>query len=64
MEDKNRGDRPSPGENDFSPDEVARRAYALYEARGGEPGHELEDWLQAEGELNQQEQDRVLQSGA
>lgn len=34
-----------------SPDEIACRAYELYLARGGEPGHDLEDWLQAEREL-------------
>ena len=32
-------------------EEVARRAYDLYLARGGEHGHDLEDWLQAKGEL-------------
>jgi hypothetical protein len=34
-----------------SADDVARRAYQLYEARGGEPGRDIEDWLQAEREL-------------
>lgn len=31
--------------------DIARRAYALYLARGRENGHDVEDWLQAEGEL-------------
>jgi len=31
--------------------DVARRAYELYESRGGEHGHDLDDWLQAEREL-------------
>jgi hypothetical protein len=31
---------------------IARRAYALYEARGGEQGAELEDWLAAEREID------------
>lgn len=31
--------------------DIARRAYDLYLTRGAEPGHELEDWLQAEREL-------------
>ena len=31
---------------------VARRAYELFQARGGEPGHELEHWLEAERELS------------
>jgi outer membrane protein TolC len=34
-----------------SAEDVARRAYELYEARGGEPGADLDDWLQAEREL-------------
>ncbi len=28
--------------------EVAREAYVLYERRGCQPGHELDDWLEAE----------------
>jgi hypothetical protein len=32
-------------------DDVARRAYDLYLARGGEHGHDEDDWLQAEQEL-------------
>jgi DUF2934 family protein len=31
--------------------EIRGRAYELYLARGAQPGHELEDWLQAEREL-------------
>jgi hypothetical protein len=31
--------------------DIARRAYELYVARGGEDGHDVEDWLQAEREL-------------
>jgi len=34
-----------------STDQVARRAYELFLARGGEHGHDVEDWLQAEREL-------------
>ena len=30
---------------------IRMRAYELYEARGREPGHEWEDWLQAEREV-------------
>jgi Protein of unknown function (DUF2934) len=33
--------------------DVARRAYDLYLARGCEPGHALDDWLDAERELQQ-----------
>jgi len=32
-------------------DDIAQRAYELYEARGSEPGRDLDDWLQAEREL-------------
>jgi HSP20 family molecular chaperone IbpA len=32
---------------------VSRRAYELFETRGCEHGHDLEDWLQAESELLQ-----------
>ena len=31
--------------------EVARRAYELYEQRGGAHGHDIDDWLLAEREL-------------
>jgi Protein of unknown function (DUF2934) len=31
--------------------DVARRAYDLYLARGREHGHDVDDWLQAEREL-------------
>ena len=30
---------------------IAARAYELYLRRGGEPGHDVEDWLCAEAEL-------------
>jgi hypothetical protein len=32
-------------------DDIAVRAYYLYEARGLQHGHDLDDWLQAESEL-------------
>ena len=31
--------------------DIARRAYELYERRGGEHGHAWDDWFQAEREL-------------
>ena len=31
---------------------VQERAYELFLQRGQEPGHELEDWLQAEREIS------------
>jgi hypothetical protein len=33
-------------------EEIAKRSYELYLARGGEAGHEVEDWLKAESELS------------
>ena len=32
-------------------EEIRIRAYEIYIERGGQPGHDLEDWLQAEREL-------------
>jgi Protein of unknown function (DUF2934) len=32
-------------------DQIRLRAYELYEARGQEDGHELEDWFRAKEEL-------------
>ena len=32
-------------------DEIAQLAYSLYESRGRQEGHEVEDWLRAEQEL-------------
>jgi hypothetical protein len=34
-----------------SPEEVARRAYEIYQRRGGYHGGDLDDWLAAEREL-------------
>jgi hypothetical protein len=34
-----------------SPDDVARRAYDLYQQRGSGDGGDLDDWLQAERDL-------------
>ncbi len=31
--------------------EIAERAYALFLERGGEPGHDVTDWLEAERQL-------------
>jgi hypothetical protein len=32
-------------------EQIRLRAYELYEARGREDGHEIEDWLQAEADV-------------
>lgn len=34
-------------------EEIRKRAYELFEKRNREPGHEKEDWAQAERELRQ-----------
>ena len=34
-----------------SPDAVAVRAFELFQERGREPGHDVDDWLRAEQEL-------------
>ena len=31
--------------------QIAQRAYEIYQARGGTEGQDMEDWLQAEREL-------------
>jgi hypothetical protein len=33
---------------------IAEAAYYIAERRGFEPGHEVDDWLQAEGEIFEQ----------
>jgi hypothetical protein len=35
-------------------DDIARRAYTIYVNRNREDGHDVEDWLQAERELEEQ----------
>jgi hypothetical protein len=32
-------------------EQIRARAHEIYLARGGQPGHEMDDWLQAEYEL-------------
>jgi hypothetical protein len=41
-------------------DAVARRAYDLYLQRGAQPGHELDDWIQAEREIKGSQAPRPL----
>jgi hypothetical protein len=41
-------------------DQVRSRAYELYEARGCEDGHDLDDWLQAELELRGRTRDQPV----
>ena len=44
----NTGTRPNPSLEQ----QIRNRAYQLYEERGQEDGHELEDWLRAEAEIS------------
>ena len=44
----------NPASGPITQEEIAQRAYALYEARGREDGHDLDDWLEAERELLEQ----------
>jgi len=36
-----------------TPEQIAARAYQIYLERGRLPGHDMDDWLQAEYELMQ-----------
>ena len=38
-------------------EEIRQRAYELFEARGGQDGYELEDWLRAEEEITGRKSD-------
>jgi hypothetical protein len=43
-----------------SEEDIRLLAYAIYEAKGSNPGHDLDDWLQAERELAREtEQSRL-----
>ena len=44
-------------------DEVARRAYELFIARGQGEGQEVEDWLEAERQLEAESMDFQLKEG-
>jgi outer membrane protein TolC len=43
--------------------DIARRAYELYEERGREHGHDIDDWLQAERDLRDYESYARVTSG-
>jgi Protein of unknown function (DUF2934) len=48
------GSGPSPGRppHESRMDRIARRAHEIYVARGGQHGKALEDWLNAETEID------------
>lgn len=43
--------KPRTGKSSPTREEIQLRAYQIYLERGGAPGNELEDWMQAEREL-------------
>jgi hypothetical protein len=43
-------------------EDIAKRAYALYEARGREDGHDVDDWLQAEREILEEKNGLALRA--
>ena len=43
---------PEPEATTITEDQIRARAYEIYLERNGEPGDPVEDWLQAEAELN------------
>ena len=45
--------------NGFGPsrlDRISQRAFAIYQARGGEHGRSLDDWLEAERQIDAEQQ--------
>jgi hypothetical protein len=52
----------TPTQNEITPElrpAIALRAYELFEQREREDGHDLDDWLQAEGELTAGQKERA-----
>lgn len=43
--------QPEEGSFELTEDIIRARAYQLYEERGCEHGHDLDDWLRAEAEI-------------
>ena len=50
---KNKHKEHSHTEGNPDPQKIECRAYELYQKRGGDAGHDREDWLQAERELKE-----------
>jgi len=48
---------PSPHRGESRMNRIARRAHEIYEARGGEHGRDLDDWLRAEREIDSEIED-------
>jgi Protein of unknown function (DUF2934) len=45
--------KPNGNGSSVSADQVAKRAYEIFQSRGGYHGADLDDWLEAERELKQ-----------
>ena len=45
-------------------EQIRARAHELFEQRGREEGHDVDDWLQAEAEVTQQQQQRTAKTKA
>ena len=52
------------GESLNDRDAVAKRAYEIYQGRGGQDGADLDDWLEAERQLRQSLSDVTVPSPA
>jgi hypothetical protein len=46
------------GRKSVTEDQIRRRAFEIFLARGAAPGQDLEDWLRAERELQASQKDR------
>ena len=44
------------GRREVPREEIAARAYERYRSRGGENGHDLDDWREAEREVGEQKE--------
>ena len=42
-----------PGSDPAKQEEIARRAYEIFQSRGSDHGRDFEDWLQAEREVSE-----------
>jgi len=45
-------------------EQIRARAHELFEQRGREEGHDVEDWLQAEAEVTQQQKQQTAKTKA
>jgi hypothetical protein len=51
MKSKPLSPNPMPASTQPLKDDVARRAYSIYESQGSHPGHEVKHWVEAEAQL-------------